>query len=55
MIMSAPRAKEVLANLPEQPSIEELRKRYGTTNDDELILGRWCLKPISIACGRQVR
>jgi oxaloacetate decarboxylase (Na+ extruding) subunit alpha len=37
-IMSAPRAKEVLANPPEQPTIEELRKRYGTTNDDELIL-----------------
>lgn len=37
-IMSAPRAKEVLANPPEQPSIEELRKRYGTEDDDELIL-----------------
>lgn len=37
-IMSAPRAKEVLANPPEQPTIEELRARYGTTNDDELIL-----------------
>lgn len=37
-IMSAPRAKDVLANPPEQPTIEELRKRYGTTDDDELIL-----------------
>ncbi len=37
-IMSAPRAKEVLANPPEQPTIEELRKRYGTDDDDELIL-----------------
>jgi oxaloacetate decarboxylase (Na+ extruding) subunit alpha len=37
-IMSAPRAKEVLASPPEQPTIEELRQRYGTTNDDELIL-----------------
>lgn len=37
-IMNAPRAKEVLANPPEQPTIEELRKRYGTDNDDELIL-----------------
>jgi oxaloacetate decarboxylase alpha subunit len=37
-IMSSQRAKEVLANPPEQPTIEELRKRYGTTNDDELIL-----------------
>ncbi len=37
-IMSSARAKEVLANPPEQPTIEELRKRYGTDNDDELIL-----------------
>ena len=37
-IMSSARAKEVLANPPEQPTAEELRKRYGTTNDDELIL-----------------
>jgi len=28
----------VLANAPEQPTIEELRKRYGTHDDDELIL-----------------
>ncbi len=37
-IMSAPRAKEIAANPPEQPTIQELRKRFGTTNDDELIL-----------------
>lgn len=37
-IMSSARAKEVLANPPEQPTIEELRKRYGTDDDDELIL-----------------
>jgi oxaloacetate decarboxylase (Na+ extruding) subunit alpha len=37
-IMSAPRAKAILANPPEQPTIEELRKRYGTDDDDELIL-----------------
>lgn len=37
-IMESPRAKEVLDNPPEQPTIEELRKRYGTDNDDELIL-----------------
>jgi oxaloacetate decarboxylase (Na+ extruding) subunit alpha len=37
-IMSAPRAKEIAANPPEQPTIEELRKRYGTNDDDELIL-----------------
>lgn len=38
IIMSSPRAKEVLANPPAQPSAEDLRKQYGTTNDDELIL-----------------
>src|SRR6202034_1335907 len=38
MIMAAPRAKQVVANPPEQPTIEELRKRYGTNDDDELIL-----------------
>lgn len=37
-IMTSPRAKEVLANPPEDPSAEDLRKRFGTTNDDELIL-----------------
>ena len=37
-IMNAPRAKHVLANPPEQPTLEELRKRYGTNDDDELIL-----------------
>jgi oxaloacetate decarboxylase alpha subunit len=37
-IMSAPRAKQILASPPEQPSIEELRARYGTNDDDELIL-----------------
>lgn len=38
MIMSSSRAKEVLANPPGQPTADELRKQYGTTNDDELIL-----------------
>lgn len=37
-IMEAPRAKHIAANPPEQPTIEELRKRYGTEDDDELIL-----------------
>ena len=37
-LMSAPRAKQILANPPEQPTIEELRKQYGTDDDDELIL-----------------
>ncbi len=37
-IMSSARAKEVLASPPEQLTIQELRKRYGTDDDDELIL-----------------
>lgn len=37
-IMTSSRAREVLANPPEQPTAEELRKRYGTDDDDELIL-----------------
>jgi oxaloacetate decarboxylase (Na+ extruding) subunit alpha len=37
-IMSLPRATEVCANPPPQPSIEDLRKQYGTEDDDELIL-----------------
>jgi len=37
-IMHAARAKEVLANPPEQPTIAELKKRYGTNDEDELIL-----------------
>ena len=37
-IMAAPRAREVLAEPPEPPTIGELRKRHGTDDDDELIL-----------------
>jgi oxaloacetate decarboxylase alpha subunit len=37
-IMHAERAKEVLASPPEQPEIAELKKRYGTEDEDELIL-----------------
>jgi oxaloacetate decarboxylase alpha subunit len=37
-IMAAPRAKQVVASPPEQPTIEELRKQYGVDDDDELIL-----------------
>jgi oxaloacetate decarboxylase alpha subunit len=39
IIMSSARAKEVLASPPAQPGIEDLRKEYGTgDDDDELIL-----------------
>lgn len=37
-IMSSARAKDVIASPPEEPTIEELRKRHGTQDDDELIL-----------------
>ncbi len=37
-IMSSPRAREVLANPPEQPTLEDLKKQYGTQDEDELIL-----------------
>lgn len=37
-IMASPRAAEVASQPPEQPTIEELRKRYDTQDDDELIL-----------------
>ena len=37
-IMSAPRARQILASPPEQPTIQELRRRYGTDDDDELLL-----------------
>ena len=37
-IMSSERAKVVAARPPEQPTIEELRKRHGTNDDDEVLL-----------------
>jgi len=37
-IMAAPRARDIVANPPEQPTIEDLRRRHGTDDDDELIL-----------------
>jgi oxaloacetate decarboxylase (Na+ extruding) subunit alpha len=38
-IMASPRAAEVVARPPEEPSLDELRARHGTgTDDDELIL-----------------
>jgi oxaloacetate decarboxylase (Na+ extruding) subunit alpha len=38
MILSSTRGKQILASPPEQPTIEELRRRHGTDDDDELIL-----------------
>lgn len=37
-IMAAPRAAEIFATPPPQPTEDELRQKFGTTNDDELIL-----------------
>ena len=37
-ILSAPRAKEICAQPPEQPTLAELHQRFGTHSDDELIL-----------------
>jgi oxaloacetate decarboxylase alpha subunit len=37
-IMNNPKAREIIAQPQEQPSIQELRKRHGTDDDDELIL-----------------
>jgi oxaloacetate decarboxylase (Na+ extruding) subunit alpha len=36
-IMAAPRAKEVVAHPPESPSLEDIKKQYGTQDEDELI------------------
>lgn len=36
-IMSSSRAKDVLANPPEEPSVDDLKKRYETEDEDELI------------------
>lgn len=37
-ILSSPRAQTVKDNPPEQPTLDELHKKYGTTDDDELLL-----------------
>jgi len=36
-IMAAPRAKEVVANPPQEPTLEDLKKQFGTDDLDELI------------------
>ncbi len=37
-IMNAPRTRQVLASPPRQPTLAELRREFGTDDDDELIL-----------------
>lgn len=36
-IMSSARAKDVLANPPEEPTLDDIKKQYGTEDEDELI------------------
>jgi oxaloacetate decarboxylase alpha subunit len=35
--MAAPRAAEVLAHPPEEPSLDDLKREHGTDDEDELI------------------
>ncbi|MCK9503747.1 MAG: hypothetical protein M0Q95_06155 [Porticoccaceae bacterium] len=44
-IMSSARAKDVLDNPPEEPSLEDLEKKYGTTDPDELIYRAFLPQP----------
>src|SRR5690606_10029427 len=44
-IMSSARAKDVLDNPPEEPSLEDLQKKYGTTDPDELIYRAFLPQP----------
>jgi oxaloacetate decarboxylase alpha subunit len=37
-ILAAPNARDILRSPPEQATIDELRRRYGTNDDDELLL-----------------
>ena len=52
-IMAAPRASEVLAEPPEQPTIEELRKRHGTHDDERADPpAPWFRRRTSTGCAR---
>lgn len=44
-IMAAPRAKEVLANPPQEVSLAELKKQYDTEDEDELIYRAFVPQP----------
>jgi oxaloacetate decarboxylase alpha subunit len=39
-IMAGKRAAEIAASIPEEPTLEELRARYGTGTDDDLLILR---------------
>ena len=44
-IMASPRAKEVVANPPQHPDLDELKKQYGTEDEDELIYRAFVPQP----------
>ena len=44
-IMAAPRAQEVLAHPPGSPDLDELKRRYGTEDEDELIYRAFLPQP----------
>lgn len=51
-IMSSPRAPEVVARPPEQPTLAELRSRYGTGTSDDLLILRALLPDSAIEAMR---
>lgn len=44
-IMAAPRAKDVMAQPPEMPDLDTLKKRYGTQDEDELLYRAFVPQP----------
>lgn len=48
-IMSAPRAREIIGQPPEQPDLQELRRRHGTGTDDDELLLRALVPAVDIA------
>ena len=46
--MSSGRAAEIAARPPEQPTLEELRKRHGTGTDDDLLILKALIPPSDI-------
>ncbi|MBB3359982.1 MULTISPECIES: pyruvate carboxylase [unclassified Novosphingobium] len=44
-IMAAPRAKDLIAQPPEMPDLDTLKKRYGTQDEDELLYRAFVPQP----------
>jgi oxaloacetate decarboxylase alpha subunit len=51
-IMASPRADEIAASPPEQPTLEDLRARHGTGTDDDLLILRALIPDSDIAAMR---